>query len=82
MPDAGNCCYLVDLKTMVQTNEPCPHLLLLSNGTTKCKVYFRTRIGRKIGKGNKCCYRKDIKFNYPGCPYNIEGQEFIQTMRE
>lgn len=78
----GNCCYLQDKATGVQTDEPCPYLIKLSDGSTKCKVYFRTRLGRNIGRGNKCCYRKDVPYNYPGCPYNKDGQEFIQSVKE
>jgi hypothetical protein len=78
----GNCCYLIDLKTQVQTNVPCPFLILNKDGTSKCKTYFRNRVGRNIGMGNKCCYRKDVKFNYPGCSLNVEGQVFIESVRE
>lgn len=78
----GNCCFLIDLDKMEQTEESCPFLIKLSDGSTKCKVYFRTRLGRNIGKNNKCNLRTNVKFNYPGCPYNVEGQVMIGKCRK
>lgn len=74
----GQCCFLVDPISKCQTKQECPYLVFLGDGTTSCKIYFRNRVGRKIGLGNKCNLRESVKFNFPGCPFNKDGQEFIQ----
>ena len=80
--NCGNCCYIVDMVSGVQTNIPCPYLIIdKSTGLSRCKVYFRNRVGRLITHGNKCSLRKDVKYNYPGCSMNVDGQAFIESVR-
>lgn len=76
----GNCCYIVDKKTMVQTEIPCKYLIFNEDGTTKCKIYYRNRVGRDIGHGNKCRLRKDVPVDYPGCSMN-SGKPMIESLR-
>ena len=47
-----------------------------------CSVYD-TRLGRDLGDGvHKCGPREGVKMNYPGCPYNIEGQPTHPAYKE
>lgn len=74
----GQCCYIViDGK---QTDIPCPYLKFLPDGTTKCKIYYRNRVGRNIGYGNKCHLRANSPWDYPNCPYNT-GKPMIQKAK-
>lgn len=51
------------------------------NKNKLCSVYD-TRLGRDLGDGvHKCGLREGVKMNYPGCPYNIEGQELHPAYR-
>lgn len=70
----------MDLKVGVQTSTPCPNLVFLPDGLTKCKVYNRNRVGRNIGMGNKCILREDSPFNYPGCPLNQDGKPMVERV--
>lgn len=74
----GKCCYLVDLNTMKQTDIPCRYLIKFSNNEYFCRIYNRNRLGRNLGKGNKCNLREHVKYNYEGCPYNVKGQPFMK----
>jgi len=38
-----------------------------------CMIY-KTRIGKKISENMVCGYRRNLKFNIPGCPYNKTDQ--------
>lgn len=71
----GQCCYLQDPETGLMTSTPCPYLIFLKNGKTKCRIY-RNRIGtitRSTKKGvNRCGFRKNSKFDFPDCPYNTD----------
>ena len=63
----GLCChYIIDGKP---SKIPCKFLVKLNGGKTLCRFY-RNRLGKDIGHGNKCLMRKDTKRIYPGCPYN------------
>lgn len=69
----GLCCYLVTRRG-TKSDKPCKHLIFMSDGKTKCKVYRRNRVGRLIGDvdgfKNRCVYRKEDPNNYDGCPLN------------
>jgi hypothetical protein len=79
--NCGKCCYLVNLVTKTQTDMPCPYLTYTSCGKTKCKVYNRNRLGRQLGMDNRCNLRENVKYNYEGCPYNVEGQPFLEKVK-
>jgi len=60
----GQCCMNPD-------GSPCKYLVFLKDGTTKCKVYFRDRLGRSVGYKNFVCMpRVMTPTDFEGCPYN------------
>ena len=86
----GMCCYLViDDKP---SDTRCPYLIILKNGKTKCKIYYRNRIKRKLGYSNHCVMRRDSIFDYDGCPYNkgnkpmvtigCDGKHYLEVKNE
>jgi len=66
----GQCCFLLDEKTAIQTNTPCKYLIFHPGGKTSCRIY-PNRLGADIGNGNKCVLRKDSRYNFPDCPFNV-----------
>ena len=72
----GKCCYLNN--NGVQFSK-CKYLLILKNGKTLCRIY-KNRLGVEIAKGHFCTLRENVTYNFLGCPYNKEGNIFIQEM--
>ncbi len=72
----GSCCYL----RLEGQKQKCKYLVHLRKGTA-CRIYGN-RLGKFIGhfKGKNfyCSLRKDVKFNFENCPYNVEGQELLR----
>jgi len=71
--NCGACCYLIT-REGVRTTTPCMYLKFNEDGTTRCKVYHRNRVGRKIGEidgfKNRCVYREKDFNSYDGCSLN------------
>jgi len=63
----GRCCVVFDEKN--NSWKDCPYLVRYFDGTTFCIIY-RHRVGAIVGKNQICKKRVQIKYNYPGCPYN------------
>jgi hypothetical protein len=75
----GQCCHYPIQGILT----PCRFLKKLPDGKTRCGVY-KTRIGRVMFNINNVTYvicgdRKDSRFNYPGCPYNIRKEILCQN---
>lgn len=64
--NCGRCCHNLVNGVWI----PCRYLKRLSDGTTRCRVYYR-RMGLKLEKNWKCSLRKDSPYNFTGCPYNV-----------
>lgn len=64
----GKCCVVYNGKNW----EDCQFLVRDGLKHTYCMGYTK-RIGRDLGYGFVCGYRKDLHFNIPGCPYNKKG---------
>lgn len=65
----GQCCHLRDPKTKKITKTRCRYLIVHRNGLTSCRIY-KQRLGKAIGNGNYCGWRKDSINDFPGCPFN------------
>jgi len=63
----GICCYITRNGRM--TDEICPFLAFLEDGTTECTIY-KERLGRETVKGHMCVLRRHSRYDYPDCPYN------------
>jgi len=62
----------------------CQYLVKISKTKFACRIYHN-RIGHIIVDTPElktyCCYRNEVKLNYPGCVYNVEGQEMSDKSR-
>ena len=64
----GRCChYYVDGNAI-----PCPFLIDLRNGKTRCIIYG-TRLTMRNTNGKLICLlRKNSPYDFVGCPYNTD----------
>jgi hypothetical protein len=60
----GNCCHYVKDGRV----KSCSQLVKIGKKTA-CRIY-RNRLGYKVDEGVHCANRKDVPFDFPGCPYN------------
>ena len=94
----GRCCwYIIKDKEGNKRLKKCKHLLRnFKLGTTRCREYNKRKLLRfqngividtyKDKNDEKqhvwCVWRSNSKFNYKGCPFNVEGRMFFEDYCE
>ena len=78
--DAGSCCKHYINGRWVN----CRYLVKVSKDKFACRIYHN-RINHIVVDTPElktyCCYRNQVKLNFPGCPYNVEGQMMSDEFR-
>lgn len=65
--NCGRCCIVYNYIKKEWVN--CGYLSFDENGKSFCKIY-KKRIGKYLGYGFRCTYRKLLPYDIPNCPYN------------
>lgn len=65
----GKCCVLFNRD--FDEWRYCRFLRWKKSGETFC-ITYKTRLGKQLGYGYKCGYRREVPYNIDGCPYNRE----------
>jgi hypothetical protein len=76
----GQCCkHFIDGKW-----QSCKYLKKISKDKFICRIY-KNRINHVVvdvpGLKTYCCWRTQVNLNFPGCPYNVEGQNMSDESR-
>jgi len=72
----GKCCHFIEKGEI----KPCKLLRKMSDGRYRCLRYY-DRHGVILAKGWTCIDRKDVKFDFPGCPFNSNKPLFPEMIK-